>query len=134
MGSLNDIGEAMVSILLATARPEALQSFTEALSSDPQVRLDHVKSGAEALSAVRTSPPNLAVIDFELPDIKPLDLVRELLMVNAMVNTAVVSPLSEQQFHEASEGLGVLARLPVEPRKSDASELLGKLGQLNEGT
>jgi DNA-binding response OmpR family regulator len=117
----------MLRIILATARPEALHSFTEALSSDPEVRIDQAASGADALSAVRTSTPHLVLIDLELPDFKPLDLVKELLMVNAMVGTAVVSPLSDRQFHEASEGLGVLARLPLEPGRSDAADLLGRL-------
>jgi DNA-binding response OmpR family regulator len=117
----------MLRILLATARPEALHSFTETLSSDPEVQLDQAPSGADTLHAVRTAPPQLVVIDFELPDFKPLDLVKELLMVNAMVATAVVSPLSEQRFHEASEGLGVLARVPEEHCSIDAVELLGKL-------
>ncbi|MGV8075136.1 MAG: response regulator [Syntrophobacteraceae bacterium] len=120
----------MLRILLVTARPEAFYAFNEVLSSDPEVRLDQAASGAEALSVVRTSSPHLAVIDFDLPDIKPLVLVKELLMVNAMVSTAVVSSLSEQQFHEASEGLGVLARLPVEPGKADACELMDRLKKL----
>ena len=48
-------------------------------------------------------------------------------MVNAMVNTAVVSPLSDEEFHEASEGLGILGRLPDHPGMSDSGELLHKL-------
>jgi DNA-binding NarL/FixJ family response regulator len=120
-------GEVMLNILLTTARPEVLRSFTEALSSDPEVRLEQVASAADALKAVRTSSPHLAVIDFELPDARPLDLVSELLMIDAMVSTAVMSLLSEEEFHEVSEGLGVLARLPAEPETGDAAELLGKL-------
>jgi DNA-binding response OmpR family regulator len=121
------MGEIMLHLVMVTARPQALHLLAEILSSDPEVRLDQVASGAEALSAVRSSTPHLMVIDFDLPDIKPLDLVKELLMVNAMLCTAVLSPLSEQQFHEASEGLGVLARLPVEPAAGDGVELLVRL-------
>ena len=117
----------MLRILLATARPEIMHPFSEALSSDPRVRLQHVVSGADALDAVRASAPDLVVIDFDLPDFKPLDLVSQLIMVNAMVNTAVVSPLSDLEFHEASEGLGVLGRLPVVPGKGEAADLLQKL-------
>jgi len=76
---------------------------------------------------VRTASPDLVVIDLDLPDFKPLDLVAQLLMVNAMVNTAVLSPLSEAEFHEASEGLGILGRLPVKPGRGDAVDLLAKL-------
>lgn len=122
----------MLRILMATARPEALHSFTETLSSDPEVRLDQTASGADALSTVRASSPHLVLIDFELPDFKPFDLVKEMLMVNAMVSTAVVSSLSDGQFHEASEGLGVLTRLPLEPGRGDAVDLLCKLRKVLE--
>jgi DNA-binding NarL/FixJ family response regulator len=117
----------MLHIVLATARPKAMQAFAEALSSDPEVQLESVISGAEALEAVRTSAPHLVIIDAGLPDIGPLELVQKLLMVNATVHTAVVSPLSDEEFHEASEGLGILGRLPDAPGESDAAELLHKL-------
>jgi DNA-binding NarL/FixJ family response regulator len=117
----------MLRVVLATNRPKALQAFAEALSSNPEVQLESVVSGAEALEAVRTSAPHLVIIHSDLPDIAPLELVQKLLMVNAMVNTAVMSPLSEEEFHEASEGLGILGRLPIDPGMSDAGELLHKL-------
>ena len=104
-----------------------MQAFAAALSSNPEVNLQQVISGAEALEAARTSAPHLVIIDADLPDTAPLDLVQKLLMVNAMVNTAVVSPLSDEEFHEASEGLGILGRLPNDPGMSDAGELLHKL-------
>jgi DNA-binding NarL/FixJ family response regulator len=117
----------MLRIVLATTRPEALQAFAVALSSDPEVQLENVASGAEALEAARATAPHLVIIDADLPDTAPLELVQKLVMVNAMVNTAVVSPLSDEEFHEASEGLGILGRLPNEPGLSDAGELLLKL-------
>jgi len=117
----------MLRILLVTTRREAIGPFIDCLSSDPEVRLDTVASGAEALEAVRKDSPHLAIIDSELPDMVAMSLVPELLMVNAMVHTAVVSPLSDQKFHDASEGLGVLTRLPLMPGKNEAEELLHKL-------
>ena len=117
----------MLRVVLVTTRPKALQAFAEALSSDPEVQLESVVSGAEALEAVRTSAPHLVIIDPDLSDIAPLELVQKLLMVNAMVNTAVVSPLSVEDFHEASEGLGILGQLPNDPGMNDAVEMLHKL-------
>ena len=104
-----------------------MEAFAAALSSNPDVNLHRVISGAEALEAARTTAPHLVIIDADLPDTAPLDLVQKLLMVNAMVNTAVVSPLSDEEFHEASEGLGILGRLADEPGESDAAGLLTKL-------
>jgi PleD family two-component response regulator len=126
----NHKGETMLRIVLATARQESIHSFAEGLASDPEVRLEQVSSGAKALGAARTDSPHLVIIDSALPDMEPLQVVQKLLMVNAMVNTAVVSPLSNREFHEASEGLGVLARLPLVPGNSDAVKLLRKLRQV----
>jgi DNA-binding NarL/FixJ family response regulator len=117
----------MLHLVLTTARPEAMQAFAAALSADPAVNLQFVISGAETLEAVRTTAPHLVIIDADLPDMAPLDLVQKLLLVNAMVNTAVVSPLSDEEFHEASEGLGILGRLPTAPGRRDAGEMLHKL-------
>ena len=117
----------MLRLVLATTRPEALQAFAAALSSDPEVDLQQVASGAAALEAARASALHLVIIDADLPDIASLDLVQKLLMVNAMVNTAVLSLLPDAEFHEASEGLGILGRLPTEPGMSEAADLVHKL-------
>ena len=116
----------MLLIVLASARPDAWLAFAAALASDPEVQLKHVGTGTEALEAGYNFAPHLMVID-SLPDTEPLSLVQKLLTVNAMVNTAVVSPLTDEEFHEASEGLGILGRLPVEPGTDEAAGLLDKL-------
>jgi len=117
----------MLRILLVSARPETLRAFIEGLGSDPDVRLEQAGTGKEALDAVRNAFPHLAIVDSELLGTESLSLVSKLIEVNAMVNTAVLSPLSENEFHEASEGLGVLSALPLLPGRRDATELLRRL-------
>ncbi|MDD2901184.1 MAG: response regulator [Syntrophales bacterium] len=117
----------MLHLVLATTCPEALQAFTAALASDPEVRLEQKASGAAALETARATTPHLVIIDAHLPDFPPLELVQNLLMVNALVNTAVVSPLADEEFHEASEGLGILCRLPLTPGAGEATDLLHQL-------
>lgn len=117
----------MLHILLVTVQPEIFHSFAEELSSDPEVRLDQVTSGAEALGIVRSRSPHLVIVDSEVADTDPLGLVREIIGANAMVNTAVVSALSDGDFHDSGEGLGILCRLPLEPGNKEARELLQKL-------
>jgi hypothetical protein len=73
------------------------------------------------------------IVDASLPDMEGLDLVRRLLPVNAMVHTAVISELPEERFHEVSEGLGVLGRLPPRPTAAQAAELLGRIRRLSAG-
>ncbi len=117
----------MLHIILVNAQRKNFHSFAEGLSSDPEVCLEQVSSGAEALSIVRNKSPQLVIVDSGSPDIEPLDLIREIISANAMVNTAVVSTMSDADFHDKSEGLGVLCRLPPEPGSNDSKALLQKL-------
>lgn len=117
----------MLNILLVAVRGEIVHSFARHIQSDPEVCLEQAASAAEALSAVRAGRPHLVIVDSERRDLDSLDLVREMIQINAMVNTAVISSLSEADFHEKSEGLGVLCRLPPEPDGSDWKALKQKL-------
>lgn len=117
----------MLHIVLITARSEGIKAFIEGLSSDPQVRLELITAGTEALRIVRTRCPHLVIVDSTPEDLDCFDLVRQIIGANAMVNTAVASPLSEADFHDKSEGLGILCRLPPEPGRNDSKALLQKL-------
>lgn len=117
----------MLRLLLVTTRQAKIGSFVEGLSSDGDVRLDWVASKDAALDSVRGNPPHLVIVDSELSALEPLKLVAELLTVNAMVNTALMSSLSDQDFHETTEGFGILDRLPIVPDEGDARNLLHKL-------
>ena len=117
----------MLRVLLATTRQATIRSFVDGLASERDVRLELATSKSDVLDAAHDSPPHLAIIDSRLPDSEPLSLISELLVVNAMINTAVVSSLTDEEFHKASEGLGVLGRLPVMPDERDAKNLLQKL-------
>jgi DNA-binding response OmpR family regulator len=120
----------MLEIILVTSRPAALQAFADALTSARGVHLKKVQSGVETLLEVGAAAPQLVVIDSELPDTAPLGLVQRLLLVNAMINTAVITPLSEAEFHQQSEGLGILTNLPEVPGPHHAGDLLLKLRQV----
>ncbi len=124
----------MPDVLLVTGRPEELAAFADRLGAAQHVTLTVVRNAAEAIAAVRAGAPRLAVIDSRLPDMAPLALVRELLQTDATVNTAVVSALPDAEFHEASEGLGVMAQLPDPPGPENVPGLLERLqGILHPG-
>jgi hypothetical protein len=70
------------------------------------------------------------VTDEKLGDMTGIEFARRLLSVNPVINCASVSPLSPKDFHEASEGLGLLAQLPIRPGEEDAKDLLQRLKNL----
>jgi len=116
-------------ILIATSRPGELEDFASMLSATG-AGTQMVPNGQAAIEAVKADAPTLVVIDAGLPDYEALKLASTLISVNAFIHTAVVSDLGEEEFHEASEGLGVLTSLPNPPGVGDASALFGKLKRL----
>jgi CheY-like chemotaxis protein len=118
---------AQRTILLATSRIKALDEFIEALTADGQTNVIPAGNAAEALDLAVRTVPSLAVVDQDMGEDSGLALVRELLHVNAFIYTAVISDMDEAAFHERSEGLGILTRLPVEPKGQDARQLLSLL-------
>jgi hypothetical protein len=70
------------------------------------------------------------VVDESLGDMTGLELVHRLVAVNPVINCALVSPLAEAAYHEASEGLGILMRLPLQPGVSDGQRLMTHLNQI----
>ena len=97
---------------------------------DARVQTRRIESGHKVLVHVAETTPALALIDTDLPDMSALDLARQLVSTNAMVNIALVSDASQEHFHEATEGLGILSQLPSEPAKAPIGRLVSDLFSL----
>jgi len=110
-------------ILIATQRAPELANFADALAVGTGGLLRFADSYADVLATVKAMPPAFVVLDEGLKDGTPLEIAKRLVMVNAMINTAVLSPLSAEDFHEASEGLGILAAVPLHPSAEDGKAL-----------
>ncbi|MCF8069834.1 MAG: response regulator [Desulfobacterales bacterium] len=121
----------MSHIFIVTSEKNGLNDLISALTLKTDIKSVCVESGRQALEAAVKLSPDLVIIDEQLKDMSGLELVQRLISVNAFINTAVISSLSDEDFHEASEGLGVLMKLSPKPAKSDAAELLEKLESIS---
>ena len=117
----------MPTFLLVSPDKNSLSDLSSALADHSDVELFWAGSGKAALDIASGTTIDLVVTDEGLGDMTGLELAGKLLSVNPMINCASVSRLSPEEFHEASEGLGVLAQLPVKPDKKDAEELVQRL-------
>jgi len=117
-------------MLLVTSRATLLESFAQALRSDPNVELITIDSAEAAVEAAVRLVPVMAIIDQELPGGDALEIVERMLSINAFIHTAVLTDMDEALFHERSEGLGILAGLPLVPDSGDAEGLLVKLREM----
>jgi PleD family two-component response regulator len=113
--------------IISTEDKPRFSPLAEALEALIQADISWAESGKTALAQAGDTPPVLVVIDETLPDMTGVELARELLKKNALINTALVSELSPEDFHEFSEGLGVLLQLPPAPEKEKAQEIISAL-------
>ena len=120
----------MFKVLLVTPDQADLKTLASAFEQYKNVQMSWAASGNQALNKASEAPVELVVTDEDLGDMTGLQLAEKLLKINPMINCAIVSPLSAEAFHEASEGLGILAHLPVKPDKKQAEKLLNKLKKL----
>jgi DNA-binding NtrC family response regulator len=110
-------------VLIVTRRVAELSAFADALAQEAGLQLRYTDSWPNALALARDMPPGFAVLDEGLENGPPLELARHVMKVNAMINLAVVSGLHGEEFHEASEGLGILAAIPRQPTEADGKAL-----------
>ncbi len=120
----------MVNLLLVSSDKKPLSDLASALERDGDVDVSWVKSGLEALKSVSSSDFDLVITDETLPDMTGLELAGKLLSVNPMIHCASVTTLSQKEYHEKSDGLGLMDPLPVQPGKKDAERLLQDLRQI----
>jgi len=124
----------MIRLLLVTPYKNSLLELALAMEKYDDVELTWTDSGQKALDKLSETSVDLVVIDKDLGDMTGLEFAEKLLRVNPMINSAVLSSLPSHEFHEASEGLGVFAQLPLQPAKKDAEKLLKGLRNLKDLT
>jgi CheY-like chemotaxis protein len=120
----------MLKILLASQHPDRFQTLQTELSARHPVSFSEAVDGDTALERVRKATVDLVIIDEDLGDMVGAELVRRLLELNAMISTVLVSSTSAEEFHERTEGLGILMPLPPACGKAEANELMACLDRL----
>lgn len=121
----------MYEISIVTTDRNKFSSLVKALCANSDCRIVWDSSVEGAGDRATGTPPDLMIVDEEVDGLSNLDIARHIVMTNAMVNLAVVSSLSHEDFHEVSEGLGILAQLPRSPGEDDASKLLEAIEQVS---
>ena len=123
----------MIRILFAGREMTSIPAFTSALDQN-DIQLTYIDSGQKALEAVASQRFDLLIADEKLGDMTGLELIEGVITQNPMLNCAALSSLAPDEFHEASEGLGVLMRLSIEPDQNEVDQLLAHLKKIQSFT
>jgi len=120
----------MFKLILVSPDRASLSELVSALAEHKDVDLSWAASGEQGLEIASETSIDLVITDEEVGDMTGLEFAERLLSVNPRINCASVSHLSPENFHDASEGLGLMAQLPVRPGKVDAEKLIQCLRNL----
>lgn len=119
----------MTQVLFVTTEKTNLEELSLGMELS-QDDISWASSGEAALEIIKNKPFDLVVSDEKLADMTGLKFIENVVKTNPMINTAAVSSLSADDYHEASEGLGVLKQLPVQPSQADGKNLMEYLRKI----
>lgn len=122
----------MLKVMLVSNNDESFSELDSVLRENEDIEILNADSGEAALSMVEVSNIDLIITDEKLGDMSGLEFIRKLIKVNPMINCVAVSSLPEKEFHEASEGLGLMNHLPVNPGRTDAEVFLQNFMQIRK--
>ena len=114
-------------IFIVTPDAEGFSELSREMSSEKDFDVTIAGSGTETLDLIRNKSVDLVVADEDLGDMTGLKFAEKLVHLNPLVNCALVSSLTPEEFHEVSEGLGILSQLPPRPSRESTEELMEKL-------
>jgi DNA-binding NarL/FixJ family response regulator len=100
------------------------------LQRQSKIELLPAKIGSAGLSLLKDRQIDVVIVDEQLGDMSGIAFVKQLVKISPLAHAAIVSALTAEEFHEATEGLGVLMQLPREPREKDAETLLATLEKI----
>ena len=89
-----------------------------------KIEIEWAAPGDHALFGILSTAPDLVILDEKADGAPDFEFIRRVINRNAFINFAAVSRLTDKEFHEASEGLGILMRIPPDPGVSEAEALL----------
>ena len=120
----------MEKLILVASNKNSLSDLASALEKQGDVDVSWATSGSNVLECVSGAAYDLVITDETLEDMTGLELASRLLRVNPMIHCASVSTLPLEEYHEKSEGLGLMDPLPDRPGEEDAERLLQDLRRI----
>lgn len=117
-------------VLFATKDISRFSELVDKLWHEQAIELAPIATGAAGLALLKSTLMDLVIVDEQLDDMSGIAFTKQLVKVNPLVNTAIVSTLTADEFHEATEGLGVLMQLPPHPSETDAEALMAVLEKI----
>ena len=94
------------------------------------VEIVHAKSGRFGLERFGFQPVDGVLVADKLTDMTGLEFVELFVKKYPMINSIMLSSMDPEEFHESTEGLGVLMQLSEPPTFAEVDEMIEKLDRI----
>ena len=120
----------MIRLILIGPSARLQHTIEGMLKSYDDIEVVNAFTKWKALDLMAEQHFDLAVIDEFVGKQSGAEVAEKLVTIDPMMNCALLSPLSEEEFHEMTEGLGILAQLSLNPAASEIDQLVEKVRKL----
>lgn len=114
----------MTRIFFVTGKSGEFDVFKEGLPEEWDYSLGDCSSKEFGLSIIKNNSVDLVVVGSELSDCKSIDFVKIIMKEYPLINCAMVSDLSHDDFHEATEGYGLFMQIPNNADAEDGAKMV----------
>lgn len=111
---------------------DRLENFTilKEILKDNDHQVVEATSTSTAQNILTELTVDLLIVDEEIKEVKGMEFLKETVMKNPFINSAIVSLLSPEDFHEKSEGLGIIMQLSTTPSHEESCQLVEKVKKI----
>ena len=121
----------MVRILVVDDNPSVRHYLRSVLEQKATWQCDEARNGEDALERVRKAPPDVILLDFQMPDQNGLDVAREIAHSFARIPILMVTVHMNKQLAVAARAVGIRGACA----KSDVGSIVDAVEVLlQEGT
>ncbi len=115
---------------MVSDNPSGCDGLQKGLLKHAGVVVDMAGSFDDAMAGIGSAMPDLVIVDESLGGVSGKQVVENMIRKNPMVNTALVSSLSDEDFHEDTEGLGILMPIRKDGGEDQAKEVIERIEKL----
>lgn len=116
-----------INVILASNIAQRLVPLAEGLWTIAKTELYQAGTGAEVMELLEKKQMELVIIDEELKDSSGIELAQRIAREQPFVNCILISDLAAEDFHETTEGLGLLMQLNSPPAMEDSKLIVTHL-------
>ena len=123
-----------INIIILSKEESSLADVASVFAAHNGFDVTWFASAEQVWTFMQSTKIDVAVVSDLLHDCTGLQFIKKLVTKNPLVNCALISSLSHDEFHEATEGYGIFMQLPVNPTSQSANDMIEHLGKISQLT